>query len=287
MSKPKEAPKNQLPCLIKKASWDGVTVEYSLLDAVGEFDFAMPKHAISIAFAPHDRVTWSVDGGSSQTTALPAGSAFVYGDRNFVWHKRERCSEYINIMLEPEFLEQVASENGISALVEIQHKVIFLDSTILHVGQLMKSEVLNGGIAGGLYTESLRNLLAVHLLRNYTGTTKKQKIEDSALDGLKLQQVKDFIEDNLAESLTIVDIAAVVHMSQFHFARVFKAATGESPHRYVTQRRMERAKVLLNVTKFPVAEIAYRVGFYNPSHFTSQFRKFMGMTPKKYRDGNW
>ncbi len=162
MSKPKEAPQTQLPSLIKKASWDGITVEYSLLDAVGEFDFAMPKQAISIAFAPHDKVTWSVDGGSSQTTGLPAGSAFVYGDRQFIWHKRERCSEYINIMLSPQFLEQVASENGISAPV-----------------------------------------------------------------------------------------------------------------------------VLLEVTKFPVAEIAHRVGFYNPSHFTSQFRKFMGMTPKMFRDSNW
>ncbi|AFY57105.1 DNA-binding domain-containing protein, AraC-type [Rivularia sp. PCC 7116] len=287
MSNPKEAPQTQLPSLIKKASWNGINVEYGLLDAVGEFDFAMPKNAISIAFAPHDKVTWSVDGGSSKTTRLPAGSAFIYGNRNFVWHKRERHSEYINIMLEPQFLEQVASENDISTPVEIQHKVIFLDSTILQVGQLMKSEILNGGVAGELYTESLRNLLAVHLLRNYTETSEKQQLEDGALDGLKLQQVKDFIEDNLAESLTIADIAAVLHMSQFHFARVFKAATGESPHRYVTQRRMERAKVLLEVTKFPVAEVAYRVGFYNPSHFTSQFRKYMGMTPKKYRDGNW
>ncbi|BAY81710.1 AraC family transcriptional regulator [Calothrix parasitica NIES-267] len=285
MSNIKEARETQLPSLIKKASWNGINVEYGLLDAVGEFDFAMPKNAISIAFAPHDEVTWSVDGGSSKTTRLPAGSAFIYGNRDFVWHKRERHSEYINIMLEPGFLEQVASENGISTPVEIQHKVIFLDSTILQVGQLMKSEILNGGVAGELYTESLRNLLTVHLLRNYTQTSEKQELSDGALDSLKLQQVKDFIEDNLAESLTIADIAAVVHMSQFHFARVFKAAIGESPHRYVTQRRMERAKILLEVTKFPVVEIAYRVGFNNPSHFTSQFRKYMGMTPKKYRDG--
>ncbi|MGB3650467.1 MAG: AraC family transcriptional regulator [Rivularia sp. (in: cyanobacteria)] len=140
-------------------------------------------------------------------------------------------------MLEPEFLEQVASENGISAPVEIQHKVIFLDSTILHVGQLMKSEVLNGGVAGKLYTESLRNLLAVHLLRNYTGTSEKQELSDGALDGLKLQQVKDFIEDNLAEKLTISDMAAVVHMSQFHFDRVFKAATGESKQFAITNEQ--------------------------------------------------
>lgn len=55
-------------------------------------------------------------------------------------------------MLESGFLEQVASENGISTPVEIQHKVIFLDSTILHVGQLIKLELLNGGVAEKLYT---------------------------------------------------------------------------------------------------------------------------------------
>jgi AraC family transcriptional regulator len=61
--------------------WDGLRV------AVGEFDFAMPQQAISIAFAPHDRVSWSVD-GQCQQTSLPAGSVFLYGERQFVWHHR-------------------------------------------------------------------------------------------------------------------------------------------------------------------------------------------------------
>ncbi len=101
---------------------------------------------------------------------------------------------------------------------------------------------------------------------------------------MQLNQVKDFIEEQLAEDLTIADLAAVVHMSPFHFARTFKTATGLPPHRYLTQRRMERAKFLLSVTRLTVAEVAYRVGFENKSHFSAQFRKATGTTPKAYRD---
>ncbi len=132
--------------------------------------------------------------------------------------------------------------------------------------------------------ESLRNLLAVHLLRNYTEIAEKPVVEETILGAFKLKQVQDYIEENLAEGLALEQLAALIPMSQFHFARAFKAAVGTSPHRYVTQRRMERAKVLLSVTKLSLAEIAYRVGFSNQSHFTAQFRKATGGTPKQYRE---
>jgi AraC family transcriptional regulator len=63
---------------ILKKEWDGLQVEYGRLDAVGEFDFAMPRQAISVAFEPHERVIWSVD-GESRRTNLPAGSVLLYG----------------------------------------------------------------------------------------------------------------------------------------------------------------------------------------------------------------
>lgn len=272
------------PAFNLKAYWENISVEYACLDAIGEFDFAMPSQAISVAFLPHERVTWSVDDNNSKSTPLPAGSVFIYSDRNFIWHKRERASEYINISLEPRFLEQVGLESGLSSPIELQHRVIFPDPTILHVAQLLKSEVLNGGLAGKLYVESLRNLLAIHLIRNYNLTTVKPVIVDGALDSCKLNRVKDFIEEQLAQDLSIADMAAIVHMSQFHFARAFKNATGTSPHRYLMQRRIERAKVMLEVTKLSIAQIAYGLGFANQSHFIAQFRKATGTTPKSYRD---
>lgn len=268
---------------ILKNEWDGLQVEYGRLESVGEFDFAMPRQAISVAFEPHEQVTWSCD-GQSKSTSLPAGSVFLYGDREFVWHRRSKASEYVNLALAPTLLEQIAIDHGLSSAAAVEHRVLFQDPTILHVAQLLKAEVLSGGIAGNLYVESLRNLLAVHLLRNHMSDTIQPKAEVVHLEGLKLRQLKDYIEDNIAEDLAIATLAACIPMSQFHFARAFKAAIGEPPHRYIMQRRIERAKVMLSVTKMSMAEISYQTGFSNQSHFTAQFRKAIGMTPKQFRE---
>lgn len=278
------SPKPEQAVITVSSKWDGLTVDYGRLDAVGEFDFAMPKQSLSVAFVPHEQVTWSVDGGQRQSTSLPAGSVFVYGEREFVWHRREKPSEYVNLTLDPTLLQSIATENGLSSTTQIEHRVIFQDPTILHVAQLLKYEVLSGGVAGNLYVESLRNLLAVHLLRKHTTALVKPTVEPSHLDGLKLKQLQDYIEENLGEDLAIATLAAQIPMSQFHFARAFKTATGESPHRYIMQRRIERAKILLSVARLTVAEVAYQVGFSNQSHFTAQFRKAIGMTPKQFRE---
>lgn len=273
----------QKTAAIFSRAWDGLTVEYGRLDEVGEFDFTMPSQALSVAFLPHEEVIWSVDGGRRQSTLLPAGSVFLYGGREFVWHRRFRSSEYVNLNLDPALLQQIATEHGLAASIALEHRVIFQDPTILHVAQLLKTEVLNDGLAGNLYVESLRNLLAVHLLRNHTQTLVKPAAEPTQINGLTLKQIKDYIEEHLAEDLNLANLAALIPMSQFHFARAFKAAIGEPPHRYIMQRRIERAKVLLGVAQLSVAEVAYQAGFANQSHFTAQFRKAAGMTPKQFR----
>ncbi len=273
------------PSLFLKKEWQDITVEYGLLESVGDFEFAMPKHAISVAFIPHDRVTWSVD-GKKQTAALPAGSAFLYGDREFVWHHREKASEYVTLYLDPEYLKQTAVENELLAETQLSHRVIFPDPTITQVAHWFKGELLNEGLGGNLFAQSLKNLLTVHLLRNYCESGMLQKklvVPGRALDAVKLKQIQDYIEEHLEEDIAIEDMAALVPMSQFHFARAFKAAIGETPHKYLIQRRMERAKVLLTVTQLAIAEVAYRVGFSNQSHFTTHFRKATGVTPKDYR----
>jgi AraC family transcriptional regulator len=266
-----------------KASWNSIAVEYSQFPS-DEFDVCMPKHVIGVALVPQERVTWRVDDGSSKTTSFQPGSVFLYSSREFVWSRWEQPTECVHITLAPNLLSQVATDCSLSSNVEIDYRVMFTDSTILHLAHLFKSEILNGGLAGKLYTESLANALTVHLLRNYSGSVVKPALQDGPLNALKLNQITDFIENQLAEDLTIADLAAVVHMSPFHFARAFKTATGQPPHRYITHRRMNRAKMLLAVTRLPVAEVAYRVGFSNQSHFTAQFRRATGTTPKGYRD---
>lgn len=267
-----------------RQEWNNITVEYGQMQDVGEFDAPMPKQGIAVAFAPHDRVIWSVDEGDRQASALPPGSVFLYASRQLVWHHREKPSDWLHITLDPHFLNTVATEHGMSDGVELRHQVFFLDPTILHIAQLLRTEVIEGGVAGTLFVESLRNVLAVHLLRHYGEMAKPTLTNPKRLSLLQMQQIKDHIENHLDDDLSLATLAAIVPMSEFHFARLFKASTGEAPYRYITQRRIERAKVLLSVTQLSVAEIAYRVGFANQSHFTTQFRKMVGATPKRYRE---
>ena len=99
----------------------------------------------------------------------------------------------------------------------------------------------------------------------------------------RLQRVIACIEARLAEHVQVRELADEIHMSPFHFARMFKLATGHAPHAYITRRRMERAKELLASTQLPLLEVAARVGYQTQAHFTGVFHRYVGTTPRVYR----
>ena len=93
----------------------------------------------------------------------------------------------------------------------------------------------------------------------------------------------EFMHDNLHENLTLADMAAVANMSRFHFAKSFRRAIGITPHRYLVELRIAKARKLLAVGGLSIEEVAYRVGYADKSHFTAQFHKVVGTTPCRYR----
>jgi AraC family transcriptional regulator len=95
--------------------------------------------------------------------------------------------------------------------------------------------------------------------------------------------VVDFIEANLASDVGLGELAAVAIMSPHHFSELFRRSTGESPHRYVVTRRLERAKNLLRETDLNILDIALSVGFADQSSFTKVFRRRVGVTPGAFR----
>jgi AraC family transcriptional regulator len=103
------------------------------------------------------------------------------------------------------------------------------------------------------------------------------------LPGAALRRVLDHIEANLHRDPPLSELSARAYMSAFHFARLFKRSTGLPPHRFVVGRRIGRAKELLETENVPIATVAQAVGFRTPSHFTTVFRRSMGVTPSAYR----
>lgn len=103
------------------------------------------------------------------------------------------------------------------------------------------------------------------------------------LPGAVLRRVLEHIDANVHRGTHLGELARLVHISPFHFARLFKISTGLPPHRFVVARRMEQAKRLLACADLPIATVGHGVGFRTASHFTAAFRRVTGMTPSAYR----
>ena len=99
----------------------------------------------------------------------------------------------------------------------------------------------------------------------------------------RLRRVTQYIGQNLQCPLRLEELSAVVHMSPYHFAHLFKRRTGVSPHRFILQRRIEKASELLAGPALPIAAVGTAVGFRTPSHFSTTFRRTTGFTPSGYR----
>jgi AraC-like DNA-binding protein len=98
-----------------------------------------------------------------------------------------------------------------------------------------------------------------------------------------LLRVRDLMDRAYAAPLDIPALARSAHVSESHFSRSFKAAFGETPHRYLLTRRMERAKALLRAEELTVTEVCLAVGFTSLGSFSTQFRRFVGVSPSDYR----
>ena len=117
-------------------------------------------------------------------------------------------------------------------------------------------------------------------------TTLGTSSDGHALPGSRLRRVTQYIQQNLDKDLTLAELAAVVCMSPYHFARLFKGSTGVPPHRFVVRQRIARARAFLATQELSIAQISRLLGFRTPSHFTTVFRRVTGITPRGYRTGH-
>jgi AraC family transcriptional regulator len=154
---------------------------------------------------------------------------------------------------------------------------------VSRVGLALLAEMDSEAPGARLYAESLANVLAVHVLRNYTAAGTLTHGFKGGLSGRRLRRVLSYIAENHGRELTLEDLAGEAAMSTFHFAREFKRATGTTPHQHLLRFRVERAKELLAGSHLPLAEVGLRTGFSHQSHFTRLFRRYTGTTPLGYR----
>jgi AraC family transcriptional regulator len=152
----------------------------------------------------------------------------------------------INFTFDPAFLDRVAERDLEinSSRIELLCKPFIRDPQLTAIANLFQHEIETGGMGGNLYSESLRNILSIHLLRHYSTCTPKLPLPNNSLSAAQLDRIIDYIETYLSQTIHLCNLAAIGRMSESHFGRSFKQSTGTTPHQYLLKRRVERAKQL-------------------------------------------
>lgn len=136
-----------------------------------------------------------------------------------------------------------------------------------------------GWPAGALYGDLLGMSLVQLLLRRYAVTPVALDHVQGGMPLPKLRRVLEFAEEHLHADIRLEQLAAEAGLSAFHFARLFRESTGVTPHQYVLEQRIARAKSLLRLGKQTIAEIALDTGFSSATNFVRAFRERTGTTP--------
>ena len=206
-------------------------------------------------------------------------------DSSGFWHW-ESTDEILIFAIEPSFLHRVALENNClnPDKIEILPILKTRDTELDNLAMLFKREMERSEVAERMCIESLANLFAIHLLRNYCAFPATVKEYTGGLPPYKLRQAINYINDNLDQKIKLDDVAKLIDISQFYFCHLFKESTGIAPYQYVIKQRIEKARELIKQSKLPLAEIAFECGFSSQSQMTQHFRRSVGVTPKVYRN---
>jgi AraC family transcriptional regulator len=206
---------------------------------------------------------------------VPAGRMF-FGVQNPRLLTRSIC-----LYIDPQ--KVLADPDLRFAEADLQPRLLFEDGGLWEIALKLKSQIGSADPGDRMYADALGGLLAHELLRLDGATARSRRTHRGGLAGWQQARVIDFMEEHLAEDISLRTLADLARLSPYHFLRCFKESFGEPPHRYWAVRRIERAKALLANPGASITEIALDVGFSTTSALSAAFRRMTGQTPTEYR----
>jgi AraC family transcriptional regulator len=228
----------------------------------------------------------NLDGRTRRETTAKGDIAFMPADVPTTLRPAtddpHRVLSFSLLLFEPSYLAELALTNGIGRPLDFIPTFSTPDPFLHDIAAALTSAPQIKDPAANLFIETLVNAACARILRNYTQVRYPLSGPPRLTDD-QLRAAIDYVHDHIGKPLELGSISRAAGLSEFHFARLFKAATGVTPFQFVTRTRMERAKQLLRKTRLPIFEIAERVGYQKPSHFTARFRAVSGCGPNAYR----
>jgi AraC family transcriptional regulator len=266
--------------------WGGVALEDYTVPACLIPRHEHLEHFLHVVLHGSDKYEVSTRGKNLSFTARP-GTTFILPRGTVDELRWAGPTHRLAVALHPRLLTNALEETDHETDIELTEHWDLIDPHITALLLEMAADLNDGSPAGQMYGESLANALAVYLLKRYSVRPQTPAVYKGGLPKYRLKRVLDYIADNLAENLSLSELAGVAGMSPHYFSELFKQSTGHTPHSYVLRQRIERVKQQLLDPRRSVIEAGLEAGFQNPSHFARMFRKLVGTTPSKFRAELW
>jgi len=227
-------------------------------------------------------IRWSVSGHQLDGRVTPGHFDFFPG-REGVGVQLSGPVETMHLYLRRSIVDAVVEDMfGDPTALKLNPIFNRNDPFLEQIAMSMRTSIADDGVASRIYVEQLSWALAAHLVRSSVPHVP-HAIDGGGLSKQQLRRVIEFIDANLGRRLELDDLAAASCLSAVYFGRQFKRTTDMSPHQFVIQRRVERAKRLLTSTTQSIVEIAAACGFCHQEYLTRVFRMKCGTTPFAYR----
>jgi AraC family transcriptional regulator len=245
--------------------WKGLTFTHYCHPPHETVDHSLLQHSLVITDSKSCfQAERSLDGkfkhyahGNGRVDVIPA---FLSHGTNW-----DREVEFSVIAICPTLLNQATQESR-QGEIELIPQLAIEDPIVQQLALALKLEIQTGCMSGKLYGELLGTALAARLVQNYAVSKPVLELKANGLSRSQLQRVIDYIQANLTQDLSILDLATLTSMSESHFSRSFKRSVGIAPYQYLMKQRVERAKQLLAQRSFAISTIALDCGFANQTH---------------------
>lgn len=228
-------------------------------------------------------------GGTTRRYKSQPGDLFItpahHEPYKLEWHSlAEQPIRTIHLYLSSELLAQTAVEltGADAARVQLWNGSCLMDPLLKQLTFSLGQELENPATGTCLFAETAAQLVAVQLLRQHCTMHYTISGHNGRLTRHQFRPLEEYIQSHLNQEITLTDLAAIACLSPYHFCRVFKKTSGQSPNQYVIEQRMKKAQQLLKLN-LSAKQVADAIGYNSVSHFAHLFHRYFGCSPAYYR----
>jgi AraC family transcriptional regulator len=270
----------------RTVSWPGMAVETVQASRRGRIDYhyCAPVHMLAVheRGVRHDGCTVIEGLPTSRLQDCSRKLLFVpAGHQYHDWHEPRTLSRVVFFYLHPSLLAMSPQRSLLSP--SLAPRLFFEDSALMETALKLAALIETGCSDHRLYLEALGVVLAHELVRINTGRYTAEAGISGGLAAWQRRKAVAYIEEHLAEPISLAVLAGLVGLSSCYFCRAFRQSFGMPPQRYQLSQRIERAKTLLAKHAASVTEVSHTVGYSDTSAFCTAFRRLTGLTPSAYR----